>query len=151
MRPWSILLFSLVVVTATPPPSATANEQDRRVHRWWHSDEDKAALNLTAGQVAALDSIYRRSLPKQHESIRRLRTEEDTLSKLVTDMSVEELDIIRQIDRLEAARSEFRKTRTLMVIRMYRILNVSQRTTLKAWRTQEPNKRDSDRTHPKRY
>ena len=151
MRRWSILLFSLVVATAAPTPSATANEQDPRAHRWWHSDEDKAALNLTAGQVAALDSIYRRSLPKQHESIRRLRTEEDTLSKLVTDMSVEELDIIRQIDRLEAARSEFRKTRTLMVIRMYRILNLSQRTTLKEWRTQESNKPGSDRTHPECY
>ena len=151
MRRWSILLFSLVVATAAPTPSATANEQDPRAHRWWHSDEDKAALNLTAGQVAALDSIYRRTRPKQHESIQRLKTEENTLSKLIADMSVEEIDIIRQIDRVEAARSEFRKTRTLMVVRMYRILNVSQRTTLKAWRTQESHKRNSDRTQPRCY
>ena len=151
MRPWSILLFSLVVATAAPTPSATANEQDRRAHRWWHSDEDKAALNLTAGQVAALDSIYLRTRPKQRESIRRLKNEENTLSKLIADMSVEEIDIIRQIDRVEAARSEFRKTRTLMVVRMYRILNMSQRITLKDWRTQEPHKRNSDRTQPRCY
>ena len=151
MRRWTILLLSLVVVTVAPIPSAAANEQDRRAHRWWHSGEDKAALNLTAGQVAALDSIYRRTLPTRRESIRRLKTEENTLSKLIADMSVGESDIIRQIDRVEAARSEYRKTRTLMVFRMYRILNLSQRTTLKEWRTQESNKPGSDRTHPECY
>ena len=151
MRRWSILLFSLVVATAAPTPSATANEQDRRAHRWWHSDEDKAALNLTAGQVAALDRIYRRTLPQRRESIRRLKTEENTLSKLIADMSVGESDIIRQIDRVEAARSEYRKARTLMVFRMYRILNLSQRTTIKAWSTQESHKRGSDRTQPECY
>ena len=151
MRRWTILLFSLVVVTIAPTPSALANEQEPHAHRWWHSDQDKAALNLTTGQVADLDSIYRRTLPKRRESIRHLKTEENILSKLIADMSVEEIDIIRQIDRVETARSEYRKTRTLMVFRMYRILNLSQRTTLKEWRTQESNKPGSDRTHPECY
>ena len=149
MKRWSILLLSLVVATAAPPPSAAANEQDRRAHRWWHSDEGKAVLNLTAEQTATLDKIYRRNQPKQHESMRRLKNEERALSRLIADMSVEEIDIIRQIDRVEAARSEFRKTRTLMVFRMYRVLNVDQRSTLTAWRAQEPRKQGSAQTQPK--
>ena len=143
-----VVLFSLVVLIAPAAPSVEANEQDRRPHRWWQSDEVKAILDLTAEQAAALEKIYRRTLSKQRESMRRLKTEETTLSKLAADMSVDEFDIISQVDRVEAARSEVGKTRTLMVIRMYRVLNRHQRSTLKSWRAQEPHERNSGRTRP---
>ena len=68
-----------------------------------------------------------------HESYRRLNGEERTLSRMIANMQVEEIDITRQIDRVEAARSELSKTRTLMVFRMYRVLNPAQRTALKEW------------------
>ena len=147
MRWLGVVLFSLVL-TAPAAPSAEANEQDRGPHRWWQSDEVQAILELTAEQAAALEKIYRRTLPKQRASMRRLKTEEATLSELVADMSFDEFDIISQVDRVEATRSEVRKARTLMVIRMYRVLNPSQRSTLKSWRTQEPHEQNSGRTQP---
>ena len=151
MRRWSVLLLSFVIIIVAAPPSATANEQGRRAHRWWHSDEGKTTLDLTTAQIATLDKIYRYTQPKQRESMQRLKIEESTLSKLIADMSVEEIDVIRQIDRVEAARSELRKTRTLMVFRMYRVLNQKQRTTLKAWRARKPHELGSDRTQPRCY
>ena len=113
--------------------AAVASEQRRPPHRWWKSDEVKAMLELREDQSARLEEIYGQTHPKQRESWRRLNAEERRLSKMIADMTVSELDVTRQVDRVEAARSELRKTRTLMVFRMYRVLSSRQRTTLKEW------------------
>ena len=144
MRWWTSLLVSLVVAGAATPPDADA--QSRQRHRWWQSEEVTALLDLSGRQAADLDRIYQRSLPKMHESYHRLNAEERTLSRMIANMQVEEIDITRQIDRVEAARSELSKTRTLMVFRMYRVLNPGQRTALKEWMDL---RRDRDRSrHP---
>ena len=131
MRWWVSLLVVLVMAGAATPLEAGA--QNRRPHRWWQSVEVTALLDLSAEQAANLDRIYQRSLPKMHESYRRLNAEERTLSRMIANMQVEEIDITRQIDRVEAARSELSKTRTLMVFRMYRVLNPAQRAALNEW------------------
>ena len=131
MRWWVSLLVALVVAGAATPLEAGA--QNRQRHRWWQSGEVTALLDLSAEQAANLDRIYQRSLPKMHESYRRLNAEERTLSRMIANMQVEEIDITRQIDRVEAARSELSKTRTLMVFRMYRVLNPTQRAALNEW------------------
>ncbi len=131
MRWWVSLLVALVVASAAAPLEADAQSRER--HRWWQSEEVTALLDLSGEQAADLDRIYRRSLPKMHESYHRLNAEERTLSWMIANMQVEEIDITRQIDRVEAARSELSKTRTLMVFRMYRVLNPAQRAALKEW------------------
>ena len=141
MRWWNIALLSLVVMTATTV--AEAGEQGRRPHRWWQSDEVKTLIELADTQSAALDKIYRKTLPKQRESMRRLNAEERILSELIGDMDVEEVDVTRQIDRVEAARSELSKTRILMVFRMHRILTERQRGVLDEWMKREPDERGS--------
>ena len=125
----TVVLCAWTVLATT----AVASEQRRSPHRWWTSDEVKAMLELREDQSAQLEEIYGQSRPKQRESWRRLNAEERSLSKMIADMTVSELDVTRQVDRVEAARSELRKTRTLMVFRMYRVLSSSQRTTLKEW------------------
>ena len=131
MRWWVSLLVALVAAGAATPLEAGA--QNRQPHRWWQSGEVTALLDLSSEQAADLDRIYQRSLPKMHESYRRLNAEERTLSRMIANMQVEEIDITRQIDRVEAARSELSKTRTLMVFRMYRVLNPTQRAALNEW------------------
>ena len=125
----TVVLCAWTVLATT----AVASEQRRSPHRWWKSDEVKAMLELREDQSAQLEESYGQSRPKQRESWRRLNAEERSLSKMIADMTVSELDVTRQVDRVEAARSELRKTRTLMVFRMYRVLSSSQRTTLKKW------------------
>jgi len=141
MRWWVSVLAVLVVASATAPFEAGA--QNRRPHRWWQSDEVTALLGLSGDQAANLERIYQNTLPKMHDSYHRLNAEERTLSRMIANMQVEEIDITRQIDRVEAARSELSKTRTLMVFRMYRVLDPAQRTALKEWMDLKPDRRRS--------
>ncbi len=131
MRWLGSVLAVLVVAGAFAPLEAVA--QSRRPHQWWQSREVTALLELGGDQAANLDRIYRLTLPKMHESYHRLNAEERMLSQMIANMQVEEIDITRQIDRVEAARSELSKTRTLMVFRMYRVLDPTQRSALKEW------------------
>ncbi len=143
-----LALLSLTMLTL---PVLEANEQGRVRHRWWHSEEVRTELDLTDEQSTSLDRIYQQTLPKQRESMRRLNAEELTLSHLIADMNVQEIDVTRQIDRVEAARSELSKTRILMVFRMYRVLTAAQRETLNEWRTRENDDgRPSPRSRSKR-
>ncbi len=137
MRCWYLVLLCLIVVPATV--LAETGEQGRQPHRWWKSAEVGVLLKLTDEQSATLERIYRRTLPKQRESMSRLNSEERILSKLVEDMDVDEIDVTRQIDRVEAVRSELSKTRILMVFRMHRTLTTTQREALDDWM-----ERDSD-------
>ncbi len=146
MRWRQVALISLVV--ATVATMVEAGEQRRRPHRWWQSAEVQALLELTDGQSASLDKIYRWALPKLRESMHRLDAEEATLSQLVGDMDVEETEVLRQIDRVEATRSELSKTRFLMLFRMLRVLTQSQRDGLDAWR--EADKKSAEPSRNRR-
>lgn len=138
----AVLATAGTVAAGAAEPFGTG-AQNRRPHRWWQSDEVTTRLDLSARQAADLDRIYQGTLPKLHESYRRLNAEERTLSQMIANMQVEEIDITRQIDRVEAARSELSKTRTLMVFRMYRVLDPTQRAALKAWMDLKPDDRRS--------
>lgn len=128
-----VLFVGAMMAMAVTSVEASSSEQERRPHRWWTSDEVKTLLELSDDQSGRLGEIYQRTLSKQRESMRRLKAEERALSLLIGDMNVEEIDVTRQVDRVEAARSELSKTRTLMVFRMYRVLTESQRTKLSEW------------------
>ena len=123
-----IMLISVAAITIVD-----AGEQRRRPHRWWQSAQVQELLELTDRQSTSLDKIYRWALPKLRDSMHRLDAEETTLDRLVGDMDVEETDVTRQIDRVEATRSELSKTRFLMLFRMLRVLTQDQRDGLDAW------------------
>jgi Spy/CpxP family protein refolding chaperone len=141
MRRYTAPIIGLLCVLVLGPLALEAKEQERRPHRWWQSEELQTELGLTDDQSEALDGIYQETLPKQRESLRRLNDEERTLSQLIADMEVQEIDVTRQIDRVEAARSELSKSRILMVFRMYRVLSAGQREMLDEWRARETSDR----------
>ncbi len=144
MRWRAVAQVTFVVMAATTV--VASGEQGRRPQRWWQSTDVQALIELSDGQSATLDKIYRKALPKLRESMRRLNAEERTLSQLVADMDVEEIDVTRQIDRVEATRSELSKTRILMVFRMHRVLTQRQRDSLDEWMDRETNDRGAART-----
>lgn len=137
--PWRNLTLVILVVAAATA-AAVAGEQSRRRHGWWQSTDVKALLELTDEESTTLDNIYRKARPKLQESMRRLNAEESTLSGLIGDMNIEEIDVTRQIDRVEATRSELSKTRILMLFRMYRVLTEDQRSRLDEWMKREDKK-----------
>ena len=96
--------------------------------KWWQSDAYVQELGLTADQSARIEQIYQRTAPA-------LRRYKDTLDKAEADFNqmVEASDdtqVMAQVTVVEAARSELNKARTMMLLRMRRVLTPDQRVKL---------------------
>lgn len=134
-------LVALLLVTA---PKGWAEQS--RVHKWWQSEEYQRTLGLTADQSARIEQIFQATLPKLREYKETLDRLEVQLAQAIRQEDVEEAEIARLIDRVEAARSELSKVRALMLFRMHRVLTPEQREQLR--RLHE--RRDRDRRPPGR-
>jgi Spy/CpxP family protein refolding chaperone len=109
---------------------------DREGHapqaHWWIDPKLRAELSVTDQQSAAVEQIWQKSVPALRESRARLEKLEDALTQLTRDDSADEATVIAQIDRVETARAEAIKLRTVMIYRMNRILTPDQRARVKA-------------------
>ena len=66
---------------------------------------------------------------------------EEEMSRIIKEHKADLAVVSGQLDRLESARSQHNKTRTLMLYRMHLLLSAEQRTKLAALRA----RRDADR------
>ncbi len=139
----------LVLVTALGLSASAAwadHEQEQgRTHKWWQSSTFKTELGLTPHQADELDAIYQASLPKLKSQKEELDRLEATLSKMIEDGTADEARVVQKLDRVEAARSELAKTRTLMLYRMHRVLTSDQRQKLKTLFERRDGDRDRKR------
>jgi Spy/CpxP family protein refolding chaperone len=93
--------------------------------KWWQSESFKRELGLTGDQSTKIEAIFQRTLPG-------LRTLKGSLDKAEADFNqmVEASDdaqVMAQVGVVEAARSELNKSRTMMLLRMRRVLTPDQR------------------------
>jgi Spy/CpxP family protein refolding chaperone len=98
---------------------------------WWKSEQFKKELGLTADQSARIDKIWettRTELRAEWEELSRL---EEKLSRLIQN-DADEAVLARQIDRVETARANTNKTRSLMLVQMFKTLSPDQRSRFKA-------------------
>jgi Spy/CpxP family protein refolding chaperone len=108
------------IVQPPPPPFA-----------WWKSEDSRRELGLTADQSGRIDKIWQTTRPE-------LRAEWDELERLESKLSMlikkdaDEAALARQIDRVETARANANKTRSLMLVQMMKVLTPDQRTRLSA-------------------
>lgn len=85
------------------------------------------AMELTPGQVAALDGLHRQSLPQR----KRLRAELDRLeAQLARAMERGDASTLAFIDAVEETRARRNTLRSVMLFGMYRVLIASQRQLL---------------------
>jgi Spy/CpxP family protein refolding chaperone len=103
-----------------PPASAQG-------FKWWQSDTFVRGLRLTQEQSTKIEGIFQHTLPA-------LRKDKDALDKAQADFNqmVEASDdaqVMAQVGVVEAARSELNKSRTMMLLRMRRVLTPDQRVT----------------------
>jgi Spy/CpxP family protein refolding chaperone len=124
--PAAVVLGVLVADTS----SARAFDQ-AQPHSWWKSDEFRMALGLTVDQSARIDSIFQTTLPQLRQEMDELDRLEERLSRLI-ERDADEVEIARHIDRVETARANVAKTRSLMLVRMRRVLTPDQRTRMRA-------------------
>ena len=117
------VLLSLAVIPAVarqqgPPP------------RWWKTDAIVKELGLTLDQTARIDKIFESTFPELRQDREELEQLEAKLSRMIQDDRVDEATLARQIDRVETARANGNKTRSLMLMRMHRVLTADQRLRL---------------------
>lgn len=123
--------------SATPQDSKddqhgrSSGRDDHRPWKFWEG-ESRAELGLSSQQAADIEQIFQATLPRLRAAKDRIDTLEKTLSKTINDNTADLATVGQQVDRLEAARADLYKTRTLMLYRMRGVLSAEQRTKLQA-------------------
>ena len=99
--------------------------------KWWQDENTRQQLGLTAEQSTRIEQIYQATQPKLMVTKDDLDRTESELSRLINESTVTEAQVLQQIDRVEAARSELSKTRMLMLFHIRQVLSPEQRAKLK--------------------
>jgi Spy/CpxP family protein refolding chaperone len=117
---FAIIAATIVAVAALSAPAASAQG-----FKWWQSDKFKRELGLTEDQSAKIEAIFQKTVPV-------LRQQKDVLDKTQADFNQmieasDDAQVMAQVGVVEAARSELNKSRTMMLLRMRRVLTPDQR------------------------
>jgi len=127
-------------------PSAVKPD-DRERLKWWLYD--RAELSITDQQSKDINQIFESTIPKLRESRHELDRAEEELSRTIKEHKADIAAVSGLLDRVESARSQHNKTRTLMLYRMHLLLTAEQRSKLEALRArQDAGRKDAPRRHP---
>jgi Spy/CpxP family protein refolding chaperone len=91
---------------------------------WWKSEQYVKELGLTAEQIKRIDEIFQAALPTLRAQKKALDTAEVEFERLVE--KGDDGSVMDQVGRVETARAELSKTRTMMLLRMRRVLTTDQ-------------------------
>ena len=114
-----------------PPARGQRGGAGDERQKWWFSEWAKAELGLSEQQSREIEAVFQSLLPRMRAEKEAYDRENATLSKLMVD-GASERAIGPAIERVEAARGAVSKTRTWMLVRMYRVLTPDQRVKLQA-------------------
>jgi len=126
-------------------PSTPGKPDDRERWKWWLYDRPELGINDQ--QSASINAIFESTLPKLRETRQELDKAEEEMARIIKEHKADLAVVSGQLDRLESARSQHNKTRTLMLYRMHLLLSAEQRTKLEALRARRDADRQ-DRRHP---
>ena len=98
---------------------------------WWREESVQRKLSLNGDQVQRIEDVFQSARPELRRTKRQLDEAEGDLSR-VADTSAGDAALAQQVDRVEAARSALNKARTLMLLRIRRILTTDQRVKIDA-------------------
>jgi Spy/CpxP family protein refolding chaperone len=124
------LLPALFVLTAVGPLYAQAPPPPGQSFPWWKSEPFRKELGLTADQSAHIEKIWESTRPELRQEWDELTKLEAKLSKMIQN-DADEAVLARQIDRVETARANANKTRSLMLVQMVKVLSPDQRVRFK--------------------
>ena len=117
------LTLSLLALSVTTPASAQR-------FRWWTDEKFVRELSLTADQSARIEGVFQAAQPALRAQSRALSMLESELSKLVQEARIEESELEHFTVKVEAARADLAKTRTMMIYRIRRIMTREQHIKL---------------------
>jgi len=113
------LALSLIVQAAAQPAFAQS-------FKWWQTERFQKELKLAPEQITRIEGIFLASEPLLRAQKEAVDRREEKLSKVISDPKSDEPAVIQATDRLELARNELTRTRTLMLFRIRRVLNDEQ-------------------------
>ena len=120
---------------------------DRERWKWWLYD--RTELAITDQQSREINQIFESNIPKLRETRQEMDRAEEELSRTIKEHKADIAQISLLVDRLEGARSQNSKIRTLMLYRMHLLLSADQRAKLEVLRArQEAARRERDRQQP---
>lgn len=158
MTSTSARLLVALLLLAGPVAVDLGASQAQQPFFWWRSEEFKKELGLTAEQISRINKIFEDTRPELRQEMDELNKYDEKFQKLIETSSDEAL-IARQIDRVETARANLNKTRSLMIARMRLVLTPDQRVRYKVLyerreaqnqnrRSRPPDQRDQRRQRP---
>ena len=117
--------FAVLAAAVVGATVLTAHPASAQGFKWWQSDTFTRELGLTTDQSSKIEAVFQATVPV-------LRRQKDALDKAEADFNqmVEASDdaqVMAQVSVVEAARSELNKSRTMMLLRMRRVLTPDQR------------------------
>jgi Spy/CpxP family protein refolding chaperone len=108
-----------VLVLASASPLAAQGK-----FKWWQSDRYKTELMLTGDQSKRLEEIFQSALPALRAQMKTLESAETELERLV--QRGDDSAVMAQVARVEAARAELNTSRTVMLLKMRKLLTSDQ-------------------------
>jgi Spy/CpxP family protein refolding chaperone len=136
--PRRTLLVAALLLAAVGPAraqrvvGASFGQPSPQPFAWWKSDQVKKELDLSPDQCARLDKIWETTRPELRQEWDELSRLEDKLSRLI-QANADEAVLSRQIDRVETARANANKTRSMMFVQMRKTLTPEQCVRLDAF------------------
>jgi Spy/CpxP family protein refolding chaperone len=138
----------------TPPP-AGANQPGQRGHfdgpggqfpgrgpsnpspasvgwDWWKDDAVKKEVGLRPEQASHIDRIYSVRMKEIDPTVQDYQKEQDALDKMLADRVVDEASLTSAMTKFYSLRAALSQSRTLMLYRIVKVLDVDQYTKLKA-------------------
>ena len=92
--------------------------------KWWQAEEYRSELGLTAEQSSRIEEIFQAAVPTLQARKRLLDHAENAFDRLFEQG--DDGAVMEQVSKVEAARAELNKERTMMLLRMKRALTKDQ-------------------------
>jgi Spy/CpxP family protein refolding chaperone len=115
------------------PQRAAQPPSDR--WKWWLYD--RVELGITDHQSQAINDIFEATIPGLRAARQELDRAEEELSRTIKAHTADIAVVSHQLDRVESARSQHNKMRTLMLYRIHALLTPEQRVKLEALRARQ--------------
>ena len=113
---------------------------------WWKDPQFQRELALSTDQSARIDAIFQAAISQLRPKKEELDKQEDLLSQQIAAGTDETL-VTRQVEKVEAIRSQMNKMRTLMLLKERQVLSPDQRVKLN--KLHEQWERDHKRPSPR--
>jgi Spy/CpxP family protein refolding chaperone len=96
---------------------------------WWKDPQFQRELALSTDQSARIDAIFQAAISQLRPKKEELDKQEELLSQQIAS-GADEVLVTRQVEKVEAIRSQMNKMRTLMLLKERQILSPDQRVKL---------------------